>query len=65
MTLGSLADICFALGIEPRVRFNVAQAEEKACGVEASHTTWERSESEMPRKNVQALGKNVVDLGHI
>jgi len=60
MTLGSLADICFALDIEPQVHFHRSGDEEVVEGVVGT-PVWTVNESEIPNKDIQVLGTNVLD----
>lgn len=60
MTLGSLADICFALDIEPQVRF-LRSGDEAIVDDVVGTPVWTVNESEMPNKEIQVLGTNVLD----
>lgn len=63
MTLGTLADICFELGITPQVVFGIEAAEAKELGVQrGDNPVWEPGDNGVCYEVIQVLGENVIDM---
>jgi len=63
MTLGSLADICFALGIAPQLGFGAKPLYKQEVELErANEPVWEPSGNGLFYGTVQVLGENVIDM---
>jgi len=63
MTLGTLSDICFELGVSPQVGFGVEAAETKGLEVQRDGSpVWEPSDSGICYDVIQVLGENVIDM---
>lgn len=63
MTLGTLSDICFELGITPQVILGVEAAEPKELEVQwDDNPVWEPSDNGVCYDVIQVLGENVIDM---
>lgn len=63
MTLGTLSDICFELGITPRVSFAEAPAGSTELLVQRDDSqVWEAGEIGVGYEGFQVLGENVIDM---
>lgn len=63
MTLGTLSDICFELGITPQVIWGVEAAESKELEVQwGDNPVWEPSDNGVCYDVIQVLGENVIDM---
>lgn len=63
MTLGTLSDICFELGITPQVIWGVEAAESKELEVQwDDNPVWEPSDNGVCYDVIQVLGENVIDM---
>ena len=63
MTLGTLSDICFELGITPQVIWGVEAAESKELEIQwDDNPVWEPSDNGVCYDVIQVLGENVIDM---
>ncbi|SOB74551.1 Cro/C1-type HTH DNA-binding domain-containing protein [Marinobacter sp. LV10R510-11A] len=63
MTLGSLSDVCFALGIKPDVQLPSQHSVEVEFDEGGSTTqVWEKADSLMEGLVVQVIGENIIDM---
>lgn len=63
MTLGSLSDICFELGISPQVGFGVEVTETEELEVSRDdNPVWEPTDNGVYYEVIQVLGENVIDM---
>ncbi len=63
MTLGTLSDICFELGISPQVIFSVEGADTKELEIQRDGSpVWEPSDNGVCSDVIQVLGENVIDM---
>ena len=63
ITLGSLSDVCFALGIKPDVQLPSQHSVEVEFDEGGSTTqVWEKADSLMEGLVVQVIGENIIDM---
>jgi len=63
MTLGSLSDVCFALGIKPDIQLPSQHSVEVEFDEGGSTTqVWEKADGLMDGLVVQVIGENIIDM---